>query len=136
LRSLYALLLGLGGWFVGVLIVLTALPTVPLQDEVLALLSIGIPIALGTHWAATRGEGSRKSTIARFAAAVVGALVGAWLGFNVTSAAFGLLAPLLTIAGATVGANLILLALDIARDRSARDLAVAISRPGLTTAEA
>ncbi len=38
LRSFYALLLGLGGWFVGVLIALTALPTAPIDDELLAAL--------------------------------------------------------------------------------------------------
>jgi hypothetical protein len=56
-----------------------------------------------------------------FAAAAAGALVGAWLGFNVTSAAFGALAPLLAIVGAAVGGNLLLLALDISWDRQVRD---------------
>ena len=41
LRSVYLLVLGLGGWFIGLLIVLVALPTVPLDDELLAALSIG-----------------------------------------------------------------------------------------------
>jgi hypothetical protein len=36
LRSVYAPLLGIGGWFTGALVVLTAMPTVPLQDELLA----------------------------------------------------------------------------------------------------
>jgi pimeloyl-ACP methyl ester carboxylesterase len=121
LRSLYALVLGLGGWFVGLLVVLTVLPTASLLDEVLALVSIGIPIALGTYWASTPGEGPRRSRIARFAATMAGAVVGAWLGFNVTSAAVGLLAPVLAIVGATVGANLTLIALDIAWDRRVRD---------------
>ena len=121
LRSLYALLLGLGGWFVGLLVVLTALPTASLLDEVLALVSIGIPIALGTYWASTPGEGPRRSRIACFAATMAGAVVGAWLGFNVTSAAVGVLAPVLAIVGATVGANLTLVVLDIARDRRVRD---------------
>jgi hypothetical protein len=49
-----------------------------------------------------------------FAAAAGGALVGAWLGFNVKP---GLYAPLLAIAGAAIGANLAVLALDIASDR-------------------
>jgi pimeloyl-ACP methyl ester carboxylesterase len=118
LRSLYPIVLGLGGWCLGVLIVLTALPTVPLVDEVLAVVSIGIPIGLGTYWASAGGEGSRRSSSARFGATVVGALVGAWLGFNVTSAAFGLFAPLLAIVGATAGANLTLILLDMAWERS------------------
>src|SRR6266508_565999 len=41
LRSIYPIVLGLGGWFGGVLIVLTAMPGVPLDDELLAALSLG-----------------------------------------------------------------------------------------------
>jgi pimeloyl-ACP methyl ester carboxylesterase len=121
LRSLYAPLLGLGGWFAGLLVVLTALPTASLLDERLALVSIGIPIALGTYWASTPGEGPHRSRIARFAATMAGAVVGAWLGFNVTSAAIGVLAPVLAIVGAAAGANLIVLALDVAWDRQVHD---------------
>jgi pimeloyl-ACP methyl ester carboxylesterase len=116
-RSLYALVLGLGGWFVGVLIVLTALPTVPLQDELLGSLSVGVPIGLAVHCVWVHRDWSARTKAIGFAAAVGGALVGAWLGFNVTSAAFGLLAPLLAIVGAVVGANLTVLALDVAWDR-------------------
>ena len=47
LRSVYPVVLGLGGWFVGVLIVITTMPGVPLDDELLAVLSIGVPIGLG-----------------------------------------------------------------------------------------
>lgn len=52
------------------------------------------------------------------AAAAGGALVGAWLGFNATE---GLLALITTIFGATLGGNLIVLALDITWDRQERD---------------
>jgi hypothetical protein len=61
------------------------------------------------------------SRITGLAAAVGGALIGARFGFDVTSAGFGLFTPLLAIVGATVGANLILLAIDIAWDWQARD---------------
>ena len=54
----------------------------------------------------------------RFAAAAARALVGAWLGFNATK---GLLAVITSIVGATVGANLTLILLDIAWDRGVRD---------------
>src|SRR5580704_10205517 len=37
-RSLYAVLLGLGGWCLGMLVVLTTLPTVPLDDQVLVVI--------------------------------------------------------------------------------------------------
>jgi pimeloyl-ACP methyl ester carboxylesterase len=121
LRSLYALVLGLGGWFVGVLIVLTALPTVPLQDELFGSLSVGVPIGLAVYFAWVNRDWSGRTKAIGFAAAAGGALVGAWLGFNVTSAGFGMLAPLLAIPGAAVGANLTVLALDIAWDLQARD---------------
>ena len=121
LRSLYAVLLGLGGWFAGVLIALTALPTVPLTDELLAAFSVGLAIGLGLYFAWTNSDWSARSKLTGAAAATGGALIGAWLGFNVTSAGFGMFAPLLAIVGAAVGGNLLLVALDIAWDRQARD---------------
>ena len=120
-RSLYALLLGLGGWFAGALIVLVALPTVPITDELLVSLSVGVPVGLGIYLAWVNRDWSTTTKATGFAAAAGGALVGAWLGVNVTSTAFGLLAPLLAIVGAAVGANLSLVALDIAWDRQVRD---------------
>ena len=51
LRSLYTLVLGLGGWFAGVVIVLLAFPAVALDDALLAVLSIGVPIGLGIYLA-------------------------------------------------------------------------------------
>jgi pimeloyl-ACP methyl ester carboxylesterase len=130
LRSLYALVLGLGGWFVGVLIVLTALPTVSLQDELLGSLSVGVPIGLAVYVAWANRDWSARTKAIGFAAAAGGALVGAWLGFNVTSAAFGLLAPLLAIVGAVVGANATVLALDIAWDLQAQRQSLASSASG------
>ena len=47
LRSVYLLVLGLGGWLTGLMIVLVAFPTVPLDNALLAVLSIGTPIASG-----------------------------------------------------------------------------------------
>jgi pimeloyl-ACP methyl ester carboxylesterase len=121
LRSLYALLLGLGGLLLGVLVVLTLRPTEPINDELLASLSVGVPVGLGIYLAWVDSDWSGKTKSTGFAAAVGGALVGAWLGFNVTSAGFGFLSPLLAIVGAVVGANLTLVLLDIAWDRRARD---------------
>jgi pimeloyl-ACP methyl ester carboxylesterase len=121
LRSVYTLVLGLGGLFLGVLIVLTALPTVPVDDELAASLSVGVPIALAVYLAWVKPGWSARTKATGFAAAAGGALVGAWLGCNVTEAAFGLLAPLLAVVGATVGGNLTTLALDIAWDLQARD---------------
>ena len=118
LRSLYPVVLGLGGWFIGVLIVVTTMPGVALDDELLAVLSIGVPIGLGIYWAWVPRDGSGPTKTAGFAGALAGALVGAWLGFNTTT---GLLALITAIAGATVGANLLLITLDIAWARSLRE---------------
>jgi hypothetical protein len=118
LRSVYPIVLGLGGWFLGVLIVLATLPTVPLDDPLLAVVSIGGPVGLGMYWAWVHRDSSAETKRAGFVAGVGGALVGAWLGFNAT---VGILAVVTTIVGAAVGANLNLIVLDIAWARSARD---------------
>jgi hypothetical protein len=118
LRSLYPVVLGLGGWFLGVLIVITRMPGVPLDDALLAVLSVGVPIGLSLYFAWVNRDWSRRTKRTGFAAAAAGALLGAWLGFNVTE---GLAALFTTIAGAAAGGNLLLLALDITWDRRARD---------------
>jgi pimeloyl-ACP methyl ester carboxylesterase len=132
LRSVYLLVLGLGGWFTGVLIVLVAMPTVPIDDELLAALSIGAPIGLGTYLAWVDRDWSAKDKTVGLAGATAGALVGAWLGFHATT---GLLAVITTIIGAAVGANLTLILLDIVGDRPVTELAEPSQR-ALTTAEA
>jgi pimeloyl-ACP methyl ester carboxylesterase len=121
LRSLYPAVLGLGGYSLGVLVVLATMPGVPLTDELLAALSVGLPIGLGIYLAWVNRDWSARTKGTGFAAVAGGAVIGAWLGFSVTSAGFGLLAPLLAIVGASVGGNLILLALDIGWDRQVRD---------------
>jgi pimeloyl-ACP methyl ester carboxylesterase len=118
LRSVYATVLGLGGWFVGVLLVMTTMPGTPFGDPLLATLSVGLPIGLGVYWAWVHRDWSMKAKAAGFAAAGVGALAGAWLGYQ---AAADLLALITAIVGATAGANLILLVFDISWDRRARD---------------
>jgi pimeloyl-ACP methyl ester carboxylesterase len=120
LRSIYPIVLGLGGWFLGAMIVMTTMPTVPLDSEVLAGLAVGLPIGLGVYLAWVHREWSAATRAIGFSAAVGGALVGGWLGFNATA---GMLALLTTVAGAAVGGNLTILALDIAWDRSVRDRA-------------
>jgi pimeloyl-ACP methyl ester carboxylesterase len=115
LRSLYPMVLGLGGWFLGVLIVMTTMPGVPLDDELLAALSVGLPIGLGIYFAWVNRDWSATTKTAGFVAAMGGALVSAWLGFNATA---GLLALITTIVGATVGANLMLIVLGMTWERS------------------
>jgi pimeloyl-ACP methyl ester carboxylesterase len=121
LRSVYAIVLGLGGWFLGVLVVLTTMPGVPLVDELVTALSVGLPIGLGIYLAWVNRDWSATTKATGLAAAVTGALIGARLGFNVTSVGFGLFAPLLAIVGAALGGNLTVLALDIAWDWQVRD---------------
>jgi pimeloyl-ACP methyl ester carboxylesterase len=118
LRTLYPVVLGLGGWFIGVLIAITTMPGVPLDDELLVALSVGVPVGLGIYLAWVNRSWSAGIKATGFAAAVASALVGGWLGLH---AAEGLLALVTAIAGAIAGANLILLALDIAWDRQGRD---------------
>ena len=120
LRSLYALLLGVGGLFLGMLVVLTALPTVPMTDELLASFSVGVPVGVAIYLAWVNRDWAAWTKTIGFAVAAGGALVGAWLGFNVTSAAFGTVAPLLAVIGSVVGANSTVLALDIAWDLQTR----------------
>ena len=118
LRTLFPIVLGLGGWFLGVLIVITTMPSVALDEELLAALSVGVPIGLGIYFGWVNRDWSAMTKATGFAAAAAGALVGARLGFHATD---GVLAVLTTIVGATAGGNLTLVALDIAWDRQARD---------------
>ena len=80
-------------------------------------------IGLGIYLAWVNRDWSVTTKLAGFAAAVVGALMGAWLGFNATA---DLLALVTAIAGAAVGANLTVLGLDIAWDRQAHDRFAAV----------
>jgi hypothetical protein len=80
---------------------------VPLDDATLAVLSVGVPIGLGIYLAWVDRNRRKRFGLAW---AMVGALAGAVLGFQ---AGTGLLALITTIIGATLGANLLVLALDI-----------------------
>lgn len=117
IRSVYPIVLGFGGWFLGVLIILGSGLSVPLDNEVLAVLGVGVPIGLGIYLAWVHRAWSAGTKIAGAVGSMGGAVVGAWLGFHSTE---DLLALITTIVGAAVGANLFLIALDIARDRSGR----------------
>jgi uncharacterized membrane protein YdfJ with MMPL/SSD domain/pimeloyl-ACP methyl ester carboxylesterase len=108
LRSVYPIVLGLGGWFLGVLVVLVAFPAVPLDDQLLGVLSVGVPVGLGVHLAWVNG----RATLAGLGVAMAGALAGAWLGMQATT---DLVALLAAIAGAIAGANLALIVFDMAR---------------------
>jgi hypothetical protein len=101
----------------------------PSDDELLAALSVGLPIGLGVYFAWVHRDWSARTKTMGLAMAVGGALVGGWLGFNATE---GLLALITTIVGAAVGANLALVLLDIAWDRQARDRFVEFEASGVS----
>lgn len=115
LRSVYAVVLGLGGWCLGTLIVLTTMPAVRIDNELVAVLSVGVPVALGVYLAwVDRARPVRSRRIGLLAAAG-GAFVGAWLGYN---AADGFISLATGVAGAVGGANLTLILHDMWRTRS------------------
>jgi pimeloyl-ACP methyl ester carboxylesterase len=116
IRSAGPIVFGLGGWFLGALLVLRFLPSLPLDDQFLAVVSIAVPIWLGVY-AGWVGTDTPKPMRAKgIGAACVGAVVGTVFGFHMGS---GLMALITAIIGAAVVSNLSLLALDIWTERAA-----------------
>jgi hypothetical protein len=122
LRSLYPIVLGVGGWFGALLLAVTTMPTVPLADTLLAVLSIGVPVGLCVYLAWTNRDWSVMTKFAGATAALAGALTGAWLGFGVTE---DLIRLFTAVVGSVAGANLVLLVLDMAWDLRVRDRSAA-----------
>jgi hypothetical protein len=91
------------------MIVLVAFPTVPRHGPLLAVLSVGTPVALGTYLAWINPRRPTRVTTIGIAVAAAGALLGGMARLPRNA-----LATVTTIIGA-VGANLGLIALDIAR---------------------
>ena len=77
LRSVYPIVLGLGGWFLGVLIVLVAFPAVPLDDQPGSPF-VGVPVGFGVYLAWMNG----RARLGGFGVSMAGALAGAWLGMQ------------------------------------------------------
>ncbi len=116
IRSAGPIVFGLGGWCLGALLVLRFWPSRPLDDELLAVVSIAVPIWLGVYAGWVRTDTPKAMRAKGIGAAGVGAVVGAALGFHVTS---GGIALITTIIGAAVVSNLSLLVLDIWTERAA-----------------
>jgi pimeloyl-ACP methyl ester carboxylesterase len=116
IRSAGPIVFGLGGWFLGALLVLRFWPNVPLEDQLLAVVSVAVPVWLGVYAGWVRTDTPKAMRAKGIGAAGVGAVVGAALGFHVTS---GLIALITTIIGAAVVSNLSLLVLDIWTERAA-----------------
>ena len=115
IRSAGPIVFGLGGWFLGALLVLRFWPSRPLDDQLLAVVSIAVPVWLGVYAGWVRTDTPKAMRAKGIGAAGVGAVVGAVLGFPATS---GLIALITTIIGAAVVSNLSLLALDIWTERA------------------
>ena len=114
----------LGGWFLGILIVLATMPGVAIDDEPVVALSVGLPVGLGIYLAWVHRDWDRQRKGVGLAAAVAGALVGAWLGFHAMP---GFAALITAIFGAIAGANLVLILLDMTRAGFADDRVDAVS---------
>ena len=115
IRSAGPLVFGLGGWFLGALLVLRFWSSQPLDGQLLAVVSIAVPIWLGVYAGWVRTDTPKEMRAKGIGAAGVGAVVGAALGFHVVS---GLMALITAIIGAAVVSNLSLLVLDIWTERA------------------
>src|SRR2546430_10552202 len=96
------------------MIVITTMPGTPLDNELLAAFSVGVPVGLCLYFAWLNRGWAAQTKAVGFAAGGGGALVGAWLGVHATE---GRPALLTTILGATVGGNLAPPGLEIAWGR-------------------
>jgi pimeloyl-ACP methyl ester carboxylesterase len=118
-RSAWALVLGLGGWFAAALVALIALPSVPIDAALLMVPCMAAPVAMASYCAWRDPDRAATST-AGLSAAVAGALAGAWLGFACATAVW---AVATTLVGAVAGANLALIACDVASETRRRRVA-------------
>jgi len=116
IRSAGPIVFGLGGWFLGELLVLRFSPSRVLPDQLLAGVSIAVPIWLGVYAGWVRTDTPKAMRAKGIGAAGVGAVVGAAFGFHAIS---GQIALITTIIGAAVVSNLSLLVLDIWTERAA-----------------
>src|SRR3954454_20859106 len=109
-RSIFALFVGLGGWCLGALVLLTLLPSVALSNEPVSVLFIAVPVALVVYIAWIHRSWPRSIRMAGLGAAAGGALVGTWAGLHAVS---GLFAVFFAVFAAILGANLAVLLRDV-----------------------
>ncbi|MDH4276727.1 MAG: alpha/beta fold hydrolase [Acidimicrobiia bacterium] len=117
LRSLSPLVLGVGGWFLGALIVLAFTDGVPITGPLVVVLSVAVPIWLGLYLAWVKRRWATETKITGLAVAAGGTLLGAWLGFGAGGWLFSIITSML---GAAAFGNLALIVLDLAWDRQRR----------------
>jgi len=116
IRSAGPIVFGLGGWFLGALVALRFLPSLSLDNELLAVVSIAVPIWLGVYAGWVRTDTPKTTRVMGIGIAGVAAVVGAVFGFHISS---GLMALITSIIGAAVVSNLCLLVFDIWTERKA-----------------
>jgi pimeloyl-ACP methyl ester carboxylesterase len=116
IRSAGPIVFGLGGWFFGALFVLRFMPSLSLQNQLLAVVSIAVPIWLGVYAGWVRTDTPKTTRVKGVGIAGVAAVVGAVFGFHISS---GLMALITSIIGAAVVSNLCLLIFDIWTERKA-----------------
>jgi hypothetical protein len=61
LRSMFPVVLGLGGWLLSALIVMTSLPSIPIYDQLVVVNAMSLPVGLGIYWACVDGERSAQA---------------------------------------------------------------------------
>jgi pimeloyl-ACP methyl ester carboxylesterase len=103
-RTVLAAVVGLGGWCLAALIALTAMPTVPLFDELLVVIGVAPPVAVAVYAAAVGRTPIALSRSAAAFAVLATTVLGAWLGFH--AAAAPALGAITAVVGATAAANL------------------------------
>ncbi|HEX6340285.1 alpha/beta hydrolase [Umezawaea sp.] len=108
LGVLTVLPLGLGGWFLGVLLVWTVNPDDFVVSTTAVAPGVGLMIGTGAYLAGVRRDLPPRTRRTALAAAIGAALLGAVLG---TWALPGLVAPLVAVVGAAAAANLVLVLL-------------------------
>ena len=111
LRSVWGLVLGLGGWLGAALLALILAPSVQIDAAALVVPSVAIPVGLGAYLAWVDRD---RPKLAGLACAIAGAQLGAWFGFAVAASPLALLTA---VVGAVAGTNLLLVAGDIVADR-------------------
>lgn len=119
-RTVAAAFVGLGGWCAGAIAALVALPTVPLDDVVLALMATGLPVGGAVHLATVQQGWSVGRRHIGLAAVLAGAVAGTWLGAHAATDGVQIMTGVL---GAVAGANLAAIVGSMAAEPTAADAA-------------
>ena len=112
LRSVWGLVLGLGGWLGAALLAMILVPSIQIDTAALVVPSVALPVAFGAYLAWLDVD---RPKLAGLACAVAGAQLGAWFGFAIAASPLALLTA---VVGAVAGTNLLLVAGDIVSDRA------------------